>query len=172
MAGACLGGTKSIRGTGDRVRVNVQLVDAASGAHLWAHRYNTDLANLVEALDAITARLAQTLNLELIEDVGRRIERERPADLDAEDLIMRGRALFNRPYSTATLENALQAYEQALEKDSNSIEAKVGIASILLTKMANAWRSEDRQDIELAEHYPLPPRRSARGFRRLRRTNF
>jgi adenylate cyclase len=80
--------------------------------------------SFAEAENEIMGRLARTLNLELLEDVGRRIERERPGDLDAQDLIMRGRALFNRPYSAATLREALLAYEQALEKDPESIEAK------------------------------------------------
>src|SRR6202521_5756022 len=111
----------SVRRTVDQVRVNVQLIDAESGAHLWADRFDTDRANLAEAENEITDRLARTLNLALIEDVGRRIEHEKAADLEAHDLIMRGRALFNRPYSAATLQEAQQAYEQALEKDPESI---------------------------------------------------
>src|SRR3984893_15422362 len=109
-------------------RDKLQLIDAENGSHLWAARFATDRASLGEAENEITGRLARTLNLELIEDVGRRIERERPGDLDAQDLVMRGRALFNRPYSAATLREALLAYEQALEKDPESIEAKIGIA--------------------------------------------
>jgi class 3 adenylate cyclase/Flp pilus assembly protein TadD len=110
--------------------------------------------SFAEAENEIMGRLARTLNLELLEDVGRRIERERPGDLDAQDLIMRGRALFNRPYSAATLREALLAYEQALEKDPESIEAKIGIASVLLTKIASAW-STSAQDAVQAEQLLL-----------------
>jgi TolB-like protein/Tfp pilus assembly protein PilF len=145
----------SVRRVGDQIRVNVQLIDAENGSHLWADRFDTDRANLAEAENEITGRLARTLNLELLEDVGRRIERERPGDLDAQDLIMRGRALFNRPYSAATLRDALLAYAQALEKDPESIEAKIGIASVLLTKMANAWSSAHEQDAARAEQLLL-----------------
>ena len=53
----------SVRRTGELVRVNVQLVDAESGAHLWAERFDTQRANLLEAQDEITGRLARTLNL-------------------------------------------------------------------------------------------------------------
>src|SRR6202040_1861285 len=66
----------SVRRTGDQVRVNVQLVDAETGAHLWADRFDTDRVNLPEAQDAIVGRIARTLNVELLEDAGRRIERE------------------------------------------------------------------------------------------------
>jgi TolB-like protein len=57
----------SVRRAADQVRVNVQLIDTETGGHLWADRFNTDRSNLAEAQDAITGRLARTLNLELIE---------------------------------------------------------------------------------------------------------
>jgi adenylate cyclase len=80
----------SVRRTGDQVRVNVQLIDAESGAHVWADRFETERRNLAEAQGEITGRLAQTLNLELVRDVGRRIEQEKMADPNARDLVMRG----------------------------------------------------------------------------------
>jgi TolB-like protein len=57
----------SVRRVGDQVRVDVQLVDGESGAHLWADRFDTDRANLAQTQDEITGRLARTLNLELVE---------------------------------------------------------------------------------------------------------
>jgi adenylate cyclase len=141
----------SVRWAGHRVRINVQLIEADKGGHVWAERFDANLSNLAEAQDEITVRLAQTLSLELIEDVGRRIEHQRPVDLDARDLVMRGRALFNRPYSAETLGEAQEAYEAALEKDSKSIDAKIGIASVLLTKIANAWSSSREGDATRAE---------------------
>ena len=58
----------SVRRTGDQVQVNVQLIDAESGAHLWADRFDTDRANLAEAQTEITGRLARMLNVELVSD--------------------------------------------------------------------------------------------------------
>jgi adenylate cyclase len=80
----------SVRRTGDRVRVNVQLIDAEMGAHLWADRFETDNADIAEAQDAITGRLAQTLNLELVGAVGRRIEQESVVDPDSRGRQCRG----------------------------------------------------------------------------------
>jgi len=80
----------SVRRSGNQVRVNVQLIDAESGAHVWADRFDTDCANLAEAQDEIIARLARSLSLELVKDVGGRIERERMADPNALDLVMLG----------------------------------------------------------------------------------
>jgi adenylate cyclase len=87
----------NVRLAGDQVRVNVQLIDAESGAHLWADRFETDRAKLAKAQDEITGRLARTLNLELVEEVGRRIEQETAVDLEARDLVMRGWAWTYRP---------------------------------------------------------------------------
>jgi adenylate cyclase len=80
----------SVRRTGEQVRVNVQLIDTESGAHIWADRFDTSRADLTEAQNEITGRLARMLNLELVADVGRRIERDSGADPDARDLVMRG----------------------------------------------------------------------------------
>src|SRR6266581_3986076 len=72
----------SVQRLGDRVQVSVQLIDTESGAHVWADRFETDRRNLVEAQSEITGRLARTLNLELVQAVGRRIEQERAIDPD------------------------------------------------------------------------------------------
>jgi adenylate cyclase len=80
----------SVRRASDQVRVNVQLIDAESGAHVWADRFDTDRRDIVEAQSEITGRLAWALNMELVKDAGRRIEQEKAVDLDARDLVMRG----------------------------------------------------------------------------------
>ena len=91
----------SVRRAGDRVQVNVQLVDAQNGAHVWADRFDTDRRNLAEAQDEITARLARTLNVELLRAVSRKIELEKAANPDACDLVMRGWEWWYRPASPA-----------------------------------------------------------------------
>ena len=63
----------SVRRTGDRVRVNVQLIEAENGAHIWADRIDTDRSNIMETQDEITGRLARTLDLELAEELERQI---------------------------------------------------------------------------------------------------
>jgi adenylate cyclase len=122
----------SVRRTGDQVRVNVQLIDTEGGAHVWADRFETELANLAEAQRDITGRLAQSLNLELVRDVGRRIEQEKGVNPDAQDLVMRGWAWFHRPRSAAATQEARRDFERALEIDPHSIDARVGIARVLL----------------------------------------
>jgi len=141
----------SVRRLGDQVQVNVQLIDTESGAHVWADRFETDRRNLAEAQSEITGRLARTLNLELVQAVGRRIEQERPVDPDAQDLVMRGWALYQRPLSTENRKEALQAFERAQAIDPNSIDAEIGIAAILVVNIANGTTETPKEDEARAE---------------------
>ena len=129
----------SVRRSASRVRMNVQLIDAETGGHVWAERFETDRENLVEAEDEIIGRLARTLNLELVEDAGRRIEQEKAIDPDAHDLRMRGWALYYRPRSAATLQEAQRAFERALTLDTQVVEAKIGLGTVLAAVMVEGW---------------------------------
>jgi adenylate cyclase len=144
----------SVRRTGDQVRVNVQLIDSETGAHLWADRFDTDIANLGQAQDEITGRLAGTLNIELGKDVGRRIDHERAADSGARDLVMRGNALRLRPFSVASRQEALRAFERALQIDPESTDAKIGVAGLLVANLQDGW-SSNVQDEARAEQLLL-----------------
>ncbi len=95
----------------------------------------------MEAQSEITGRLARTLNVELVRDLGHRIELERAADPDARDLVMRGWARFSRPVSAATMQEAQQDFERAVEIDPRSVDARIGIATVLLGKIASGWSS-------------------------------
>jgi TolB-like protein len=135
----------SVRWFGEQVQINVQLIDAANGTHVWTDRFSTDRSNLLRAQSEITGRLARTLDLTLIDLAGRQIEQEAPANLDARDLVMRGWAQYWRPISSGdNLQQALLAFERALELDPVSAEAKVGIASVLGQNLAMG-RSQSRE---------------------------
>jgi adenylate cyclase len=141
----------SVRRSGSQVRMNVQLIDAETGGHVWAERFETDRRSLAEAEDEITGRLARTLNLELVEDVGRRIEQEQAIDPDAQDLAMRGWASYCRPRSVATLHEAREAFEQALKTQPQSVDARIGLATALVAALLEGWSSSLQQDQARAE---------------------
>jgi TolB-like protein/class 3 adenylate cyclase/cytochrome c-type biogenesis protein CcmH/NrfG len=141
----------SVRRTGDEVQVNVQLIDAETGSHLWADRFDTDRTNVEEAQSRITGRLARSLNVELVRDVGRRIEQEREVDPDARDLVMRGWAQWYRPLSMANRQEAQRSFEQALALDPRSVDAKIGLATVLSSIILAGWSSSIKQDESRAE---------------------
>ena len=78
----------SVQPSGDRMRVNAQLIDAGSGAHLWAEQFDTPRADLLQTQDAIVAHLANTLDLQLQQAYGARVKRTPAANRDAEDLAL------------------------------------------------------------------------------------
>ena len=138
----------SVRRADEYVRVDVQLIDAESGAHVWADRFETDRQNLADAQREIVGRLAQTLNLELVGDIGRRIEREQAVDPDARDLVMRGWSLYHRLRSVASTQEARRAFERALELDPHSVDARIGIANVLLVNLVGNFAPRSHGSFE------------------------
>ena len=80
----------AVRRNGDQVRVYVSLTDLPSGRDVWSDRFDGDRTNVAALQDRITARLARSLNIELIEAESRRSETERSRNPDAMDFSMRG----------------------------------------------------------------------------------
>jgi adenylate cyclase len=144
-----------VRRLGERAQVNVQLIDGASGSHVWADRFETDRRDLAEAQGEITGRVARMLNLELAEAAGRRLEQERAVNPDARDFVMRGWAWWYRRISPANRQEAQRAFERALEIDSHSVEARIGLATILVSNIADGWSVCPDKDRTRAEELLL-----------------
>ncbi len=79
----------SVQPTANRVRVNAQLIDAESGAHLWAESFDEDRADLLQMEDEIVTRLARTVGIQMIAVEAARAARARPENPDAQDLALR-----------------------------------------------------------------------------------
>jgi adenylate cyclase len=144
----------SVRKLADQIEVNAQLIDAQSGGHVWAERFETDRANLAQAQSEITGRLARTLHLELVADASSRMVQHQ-ANPGLQDLLMRGWALWYQPMSTATRQQALQLFERALALDPASVEARVGIATILVTNVSAGLSHNGAEDSRRAEQMVL-----------------
>jgi len=146
----------SVRWASDVVRVNVQLTDTESGAHLWADRFDTDRGELPAAQDEIVGRLARTLNIKLMEVASCRIEQETARKPTPNDLLIRGLATFYGSGSEATLQEALRLFEQALELDPALIPARVAVAHALCVNIAEGWSNSVQEDKARAEGLVLP----------------
>ncbi|MGF6851443.1 adenylate/guanylate cyclase domain-containing protein [Paraburkholderia sp. CI3] len=152
----------SMQSIGSRIRVNAQLIDAETGAHLWAERFDKLRADLFDMQDEITARLARMIGIELVEAEGRRAERERPDNMDAMDLAMRGWAIINQPSSLDDVRRARAHFEAALRLDDANIDALVGLAESY-TLEGRSYASHDLSD--LSEHMRTAEAATAKALR-------
>jgi TolB-like protein/class 3 adenylate cyclase len=114
----------SVQRDQNQVRVNAQLIDAESGGHLWAERFDKPLSNLFSMQDEIVASLASQLGVELITHEARRAERA-PAP-DSMDLYLQGMAWFNKGRNPADIDRARGFFERALALDPNNLDAALG----------------------------------------------
>jgi TolB-like protein/class 3 adenylate cyclase len=118
----------SVQRSGNRMRVNAQLIDAQSGNHLWAERFERPVTDLFEMQDEIVARIANTLNAQLIAAEARRAERA-PAP-DSLDLYFQGEAWVNRGVTFESLSKARSFFERALTLDPANVDALAGMAQV------------------------------------------
>jgi TolB-like protein len=109
----------SIQRSGNRMRVNTQLIDAESGSHLWAERFDKPVAELFEMQDEIVSPLANTLNTQLITAEARRAERV-PSP-DSMDAYFQGMAWLNKGFIRNDLERAQTYFERALAIDPDNV---------------------------------------------------
>ena len=132
----------SVQRSGNRLRVNVQLVDAESGNHLWAERFDKPVADLFEVQDEIVSRLANALNTQLIEAEALRAERSpHPNSLD---LYFQGIAWLNKGTIPEYVAQARSFFERALKLDPGNVEALVGMAQVATS--ANYLADEGRAE--------------------------
>jgi tetratricopeptide (TPR) repeat protein len=118
----------SVQRSGARMRVNAQLIDAQSGSHLWAERFERPVTDLFEMQDEIVARIANTLNAQLTAAEARRAERA-PAP-DSMDLYFQGQVWVNQGVTLENLTNARGFFERALSLDPTNVEALAGMAQV------------------------------------------
>ena len=117
----------SIQRGGSRMRVNVQLIDAATGNHLWADRFDKPMADLFDMQDEIVSHLANQLRPELIAAEALRAERE--ANPDSVDLYFQGVQWFNKG-RIENFERARGFFERAVALDPTNVDALVGAARV------------------------------------------
>jgi adenylate cyclase len=137
----------SVRRSGNQVRVNAQLIDAATNTHLWAERFDHDIGDLFAVQNEITGRIANTHGWELIG-----AETARPTDRPgALDYLLRGRAVFGTGNVRENIEKAVDLFERALALDSSSVATQSGLANALTHRAAHKDPAAAAVDVRRAE---------------------
>jgi adenylate cyclase len=142
----------SVQPSGDRMRVNAQLIDAGSGAHLWAEQFDTPRADLLQTQDAIVARLANTLTFQLIYAEGARLKRTPAANRDAEDLALQcNAAQYKAGPIGKEADAAFALCEQALAIDPNNVLALTALGLKFWLPAALGASGDPKGDLERAD---------------------
>ena len=137
----------SVQRSGNRVRINAQLIDAETDKHLWTDRFDRDLGDFFALQNEITGRIANALNLELVG-----VEAARPTDHPgALDYIFRGRAAYNKGSSREAYAEAIDQYERALVLDPSSVEAQSLLAGALGGRVLDKLTDSAAADLERAK---------------------
>jgi adenylate cyclase len=137
----------SVQRSGKQVRINTQLVDAETGGHLWAERFDRDAGDLFALQNEITARIARALQAQLAI-----AEARRPTNNpDALDYILRGRAVLTRPISKGNSNEAAALFEKALALDPQSADAATWLAATLAFSVTDDFSDDPDEDLHRAE---------------------
>jgi tetratricopeptide (TPR) repeat protein len=141
----------SVGRVGTRVQANAELIDTSSAVAIWADRFNTDVTTLLELYDAVTARIASSLHLQLVRAEYRRTVAERAADPDAVDLRLRAMAYLTENETPKNSLAARTALEATLKKDPNDAEAWSELALLLVRDYVRNWNGASPKDLARAE---------------------
>jgi adenylate cyclase len=138
----------SVRKAGERVRITAQLIDATTGGHLWAERYDRDLEDIFAVQDEVVEKIVASLTLTLTEDEQEHLARDTTGDLEAYDLAKRGWWYYHQ-LTQETNKQARQLFEMAIDRDPRYADAYAGLGLTYYEEWAQQW-SQDPKILERA----------------------
>jgi adenylate cyclase len=143
----------SIRRSGERISLNVQLLDARTRGRLWADQFDVPRTDLAEVGRTVTTRIHRPLGLELVAAESSRSLAERPGNPDVQDLMLRGRVAWLRPPSPENLAEARSLFERAVALDEGSAQAHALLGGIHIDAIVKSWSSDRAADLEAGERH-------------------
>ena len=142
----------SIRRAGNRVRITAQLVDAATGAHLWADRYDRELTDIFEVQDDVTHRIVDALKITLSPAENTRLTET--TNMEAYDCSLRGREfLLGSAKSRDKFEQSKASFVRAIELDPSYAQAYAGLAFAYMFDYQNRWSDDPDGSLALSKRY-------------------
>jgi TolB-like protein/class 3 adenylate cyclase len=132
----------SVRRSGDRVRINAQLVDATSGSHLWAERYDRSLDDIFDLQDDVALSIVAALRVRLTDVEAQRLDRPLTENLEAYDLYLQGLALSQQMGREGRLE-AKSLLERAIELDPEFGPAYAALAAVWVGAWLGHWTRDE-----------------------------
>jgi TolB-like protein len=136
----------SVRKGGNRVRITAQLIDAATGNHIWADRYDGDLTDVFALQDEITKKVVAAIEPKLLEAEGIRSQNRSPEDLGAWDMVIHANSLFWR-LTKDEGEAAIAMLRRAVERYPNYAPAQSMLAFMILVQSYLGWSVSERESL-------------------------
>ena len=140
----------SVRKTGDRARVSVELLETARATVLWTERYDREIKNLFTIQEEIARQIAGALSVRLTTLQLARSASKPPSNLEAYDLVLRGRDLLRRDSRVAQSE-ARRLFARSIELDQGYAPAYAGLGGADVQAVEAGWRSDPDAALSQAE---------------------
>ena len=140
----------SVRKSGNRVRITAQLIDTASGGHLWAERFDRDLTEIFAVQDDVTQQIVGALAINLTEGDRQGLAPEHTGNIEAYDYFLRGRELWHR-LTKETNVAARDLLHRAIKLDPNFASAHAFLALTHVLDYLNGWSPSPPNSREQAE---------------------
>ena len=139
----------SVRKAGERVRVSAQLIDCATGGHLWAERFDRDLTDIFAVQDEVTHEIVAALALTLTPSERERLDRRGTDSIEAYDFFLRGRELWRR-LTKETNAQAQILLRRAIELDPRFAHAYALLVQVHIQEYSNRWGGPSSQPLKEA----------------------
>ena len=142
----------SVRKAGNRVRVTGQLIDAESGAHIWADRFDRELTDIFAVQDELTQEIIAALKIKLSEGEKALLADSGTKNVDAHDLFLRGRELmFGSKRDREIFEQFMSCFRRAIEIDPNYASAYAGLGMGYAFDYQNHWSDAPEKSLDQAQ---------------------
>jgi tetratricopeptide (TPR) repeat protein len=150
----------SVRKAGEKVRINAQLIDAKTGGHLWAERYDGQIDDVFKLQDSVTKKIVSALAVKLTEHEHEQLETKDTDSIEAYDEFLKAWSHFLR-FTPVDFSKAISHFEKAIELDPNYGRAYAGLARVYERSSVYVWnvqmglgymqiRMKARQYLEMA----------------------
>jgi adenylate cyclase len=140
----------SIIRSGSQIETNVQLIDAQTGGHIWADRFESTISDIFQLQAAVTGRIAASLDIQLTKAEGERAMQQTTADPDAVDLRLQAMALYISGITPEHMYAARRLLEHSVQLDPHSAESWAWLAEVIITEYLHHWKV-GKEDLEAAE---------------------
>ncbi len=146
----------SVRKAGNRVRVTGQLIDAMSGVHVWADRFDRDLTDVFAAQDELTQEIISALKIKLSEGEKARLVTSGTKNVDAHDFYLKGRELmFGNKRNRETFDQAIACFQRAIQCDPNYAAPYAGLGMAYILDFQNHYSDAPETSLDKAESFVI-----------------